>query len=135
MRILVLSDLHLELASLEVPRGIDYDVAVLAGDIHSPGTRAVRWAQRESTFGGKPVVLVPGNHEYYNRCLDRELVEMRVAAQGSNVHLLDRDTVIIDDVRFIGCTLWTDFLLPVRAEDGSMVTDVARALAEANRRL
>ena len=66
MKILVLSDIHLELGiSLTLPpdRTADaYDVVVLAGDIHSPGHKAVYWAQRESIFGGKPVVLVPGNH-------------------------------------------------------------------------
>ena len=35
---------------------------------------------------GKPVVLVPGNHEYYGCELQRELDEMRKLAAGSNVH-------------------------------------------------
>jgi predicted phosphodiesterase len=136
MKVLVLSDLHLELgASFTVPDDIDYDVAVLAGDIHSPGTKAVYWAQCESTFGDKPVVLVPGNHEFYNRRMSVELEEMRKAAAGSNVHVLDRDEAVINGVRFIGCILWTDFMLPIAAEDGSMATDVEHALAEANRRL
>ncbi len=137
MRVLVLSDLHLELGNvLAVPDDIDYDVVVLAGDIHSPGHKAVHWAQRPSTFGGRPVVLVPGNHEFYGCELGSELALVREAAEGSNVHVLSRDSVVIEGVRFAGCTLWTDFQLPVRSDDGvSGDTNIARALDEANRRL
>ena len=95
MKILVLSDLHLELGtSLTLPSKLTaadaFDVVVLAGDIHSPGHKAVHWAQRSSTFGGKPVVLVPGNHEFYGRLMPAELARMKEAALGSNVHLPGR---------------------------------------------
>lgn len=134
MRLLVLSDLHLELgASLTLPPGLTYDVVVLAGDIHSPGAKAVHWAQRESTFAGKPVVYVHGNHEFYGREMTSELEAMRAAAECSNVHLLERSSVVIDGVRFLGCMLWTDFQLPVQQADGSREVDVSRALAQANR--
>ena len=130
MRILVLSDLHLELGmTLELSPNLNYDVAILAGDIHSPGTKAVYWARRESTFGGRPVLLVPGNHEFYRREIQAELREMKQVAEGSNVHVLDRETTVIGGVRFLGCTLWTDFLLPVRqpggrgAQDDEVVAD------------
>lgn len=134
MRLLVLSDLHLELGtSLTLPPGLEYDVVVLAGDIHSPGHKAVHWAQRDSTFGGKPVILVAGNHEFYKCTLDVELAQMLSAAAGSNVHLLNRDVVVVGGLRFIGCTLWTDFQLAVRQPDGSMTSNVGRALVEAAR--
>lgn len=135
MKLLILSDLHLEHTTFEVPQDVEYDVAVLAGDIHSPGTKAVDWAQRQSTFAGRPVVLVPGNHEYYRTCLQTELAAMRDAARGSNVHVLDRDSVVIDGTRFLGATLWTDFHLPVLRADETEDVDVSRALAEANQRL
>lgn len=134
MRLLVLSDLHLELGtSFTLPAGLDFDAVVLAGDIHSPGRKAVHWARRESTFGGKPVVYVPGNHEFYGAPnFGHELDEMRRAAEGTNVHLLDRDSVVVGGVRFLGCMLWTDFQLPIR--NGSVMdTDVGHALLEANR--
>ncbi len=133
IRVLVLSDLHLEFgATLNLAAAIDYDVVVLAGDIQNPGTKAVHWARRDSTFGGKPVILVPGNHEYYGRVLDAELQQMRGAALNSNVHVLSRDVVCIAGVRFVGCTLWTDFQLPVLEDDGSQLVNVERALAAAN---
>ena len=138
MKLLVLSDLHLEFASFDVPSGIDYDAVILAGDIHSPGHRAVHWARRESVFGThKPIIIVPGNHEFYGTCLPVELEEMRKAAAGTNVHVLDRDEFVLADpeggqVRFLGATLWTDFMLPVGATDGPRA-DPERALAMANR--
>lgn len=137
MRLLLLSDLHLEHGiSLTVPPCVEYDVVVLAGDIQSPGSCGVRWAARESTFGGKPVIYVPGNHEFYGREMGSELEEMREAANGTNVHVLNRDVVTIEGVRFLGATLWTDFALPIANEsepiDYSEVVDVARALSTAN---
>jgi predicted phosphodiesterase len=136
MKLLVLSDLHLEFGRpYEVPPGLEYDVAVLAGDISTPGLRVVRWAQRDSTFGGRPVVVVPGNHEFYGRELETELDEMCRVAEGSNVSLLNRGVVEIDRVRFLGCTLWTDFQLAHRSEEAPLRADVSAALAAANRRM
>lgn len=138
MKFLVLSDLHLEHVSFTVPEAIDYDAVILAGDIHSPGHRAVHWARRDSVFGTqKPIVIVPGNHEFYGTCLPVEHEEMRKAAEGTNVHVLDRDALVLDDpaggqVRLLGATLWTDFLLKVRV-DGVYSADPERALAMANR--
>lgn len=113
VRLLVYSDLHLEFARFEVPAGLAYDVAILAGDIAAPGGAAVRWAQRADTFGHRPVILVPGNHEFYGSVRDAELERMRALARDSNVHLLDGDAVVIHGVRFLGATLWTDFDLDV----------------------
>lgn len=138
MRLLILSDLHLEHGvSLTVPAGVDYDLVILAGDINSPGTRAVHWAARESTFGGRPVIYVPGNHELYGREIGTELQAMREAAEGTSVHVLSRDSVMVQGVRFLGAMLWTDFALPVCNERGPAYdldeVDVARALELANR--
>lgn len=133
MKLLILSDLHLEFGvPLDLPVNLEYDVVVLAGDIHSPGSKGVEWARSESTFGGKPVVLVPGNHEYYGRVMSTELQQMRKASEGSNVHVLARNTVELAGVRFIGCTLWTDFQLEVMQPDGSAHANVERSLGEAS---
>jgi predicted phosphodiesterase len=45
MRLLILSDLHVELSDLAVSTRADLDVAILAGDIGRPGDASVRWAQ------------------------------------------------------------------------------------------
>lgn len=128
-RLLILSDLHLEFGAFSPPAPDLYDVAVLAGDI-APGPKAVHWARRDTTFAGKPVVFVPGNHEFYGSERIRTLELLREHAAGSNVHLLDRDEVVIQDVRFLGATLWTDFALDV-----GRGTDVVRAMRNATRGL
>ena len=60
LRLLILSDLHLEFGPFVPPDPALYDLVVLAGDVHGDGVKAVHWAQRESTFARKPVLLVPG---------------------------------------------------------------------------
>jgi hypothetical protein len=107
LRLLILSDLHLEFGGFTVESGPDdYDAVVLAGDIGT-GTSGVAWAKQAFE---KPVLYVPGNHEYYGcRVLPQTLEKMRREADGSNVTVLDRDSVDIDGVTFIGATLWTDY--------------------------
>ncbi len=107
MNLCLFSDLHLEIAPWEPPASArEADVVVLAGDIHRH-THGIDWAQ--ATFS-QPVVYVVGNHEYYRAHLGL-LAELRRRAAGSNVHLLERDEVVIDGTRFLGCTLWSDFCL------------------------
>ena len=107
VRILVLSDLHLEFGDVDVAGGAA-DVVVLAGDIHV-GVKGLQWAQR--TFPDVPVVYVLGNHEYYGEVFHRLALELASLARGTNVHVLERAGVVIDGVHFLGCTLWTDFAL------------------------
>lgn len=136
MKLLVLSDLHLEFADLAVPADAEFDVAILAGDIVCPGSRAIAWAQRASTLQrAKAVILVPGNHEYFDRVMPDELAAMRrLAGESASppIHLLDCNTAVIDGVRFVGCTLWTDFELRIDTPAGP-VSDVARGVAAARR--
>ena len=125
MRILVLSDLHLEWGPFEVPAPDLYDAVVLAGDI-CKGPQAVEWGQK--SFAGTPVVLVPGNHEFHRLERDQALETMRERSRGSNVHVLDRDEIVLrgpggDAIRFLGTTLWTDF---ESAPDVPRAMDVAR---------
>ncbi|SCK38058.1 DNA repair exonuclease [Variovorax sp. HW608] len=118
MKLLIISDLHLEFAPFEPPGDLDFDVAILAGDIHCPAVKAARWAGDVARFGGKPVVYVPGNHEFYDTRMDQTLAEARTAASSLGVHLLDGDQVVINGVRFLGATLWTDFELAIDTPDG-----------------
>jgi hypothetical protein len=114
MRILVISDFHLELGNaFVVSDDIEYDVAVLAVDIYSPGHKAVSGARRPSTGGGRPVAYMPVNHGRYNRELGSELALMRNAAAGGTLHLSTPGSDVLEGVRFIGCRLWNDFQLPV----------------------
>jgi Icc-related predicted phosphoesterase len=104
MRLHLLSDLHLEFGDF-TPPSTDADVVLLPGDIHL-GVEGVEWAK--ATFK-QPVIYVPGNHEFYRQRLDKYGAELAAAAKGSNVQLLSDATVILDGVRFVGGTLWSDF--------------------------
>ena len=116
MRLHIISDLHLEHCPdvFGLKPDVQADVVVLAGDIHK-GTRGVEWAAVR--FKDKPVIYVPGNHEFYGQKNIAHAIDvLRMAAKDTHVHVLDDDAVVIDGVRFIGSTLWTDFLLFGRNE-------------------
>jgi predicted phosphohydrolase len=105
VRLHVLSDLHLEHAPFTVPE-VDADVVVLAGDV-APGTAGIEWMRRN--LNGRPVLHVAGNHEYYGHDLPGLTARLKEAARGSQIHVLENDEVVIDGVRFLGCSLWSDF--------------------------
>ncbi len=118
MRVFVASDLHGEIRShgYNVPEGLDFDVAVFAGDI-GRGPAAVDWLLAQRALRDKPVMFVAGNHEFYGALLQDQAELIRSAARGTNVIFLNADTVpVIDDVRFLGCTLWTDYLFMARSQ-------------------
>lgn len=116
-RLHVLSDLHLEtgLSHLEGYTPPDCDIVVAAGDIHADPREAIMWLAAL----GKPVVYVLGNHEFW-RVPDPSpvpplpdfvdtIAAAREAAQGTDVHVLENDAIVLSRVRFLGTTLWADF--------------------------
>jgi len=116
MKIFLTSDIHSEHAKSNANPFIDYenlqfnypektDVVVLAGDI-GDSTYGLIWARNR--FKDNEIIYVPGNHEYYGN--DLSVIEtMIVTAKQFGIHLLDNDSVILDGVRFLGSTLWTNF--------------------------
>jgi predicted phosphodiesterase len=118
MKLLILSDLHLELWQQddafddEVRRAADQvDVVILAGDIGTKG-RGWEWAMRIFEFS-KPFIYLAGNHEAYGSALDKELGHLLLQTTehvllGRPAHFLENASVDIGGVRFLGCTLWTD---------------------------
>lgn len=125
LKVKVISDLHLEILS---PESIRYtaarvakqpaDVLVVAGDLCPIKTK--RWKQffTELQMHFRHIIWVPGNHEYYgtnfqmgpiyhrNR-LDRFSQDQPIGA--ADIHYLDNGRITIDNVNFVGSTLWTDF--------------------------
>ncbi len=116
MKAMIVSDLHLEFWKERSPINLfkqsnksKPDVVILAGDICS-GANAVRWASE--FFSGIKVLYVMGNHEAYGSSIEQ--TELRIAAEcdrSENVTFLNCDEFIFQNVRFLGCTLWTDFKL------------------------
>jgi Icc-related predicted phosphoesterase len=130
MKLLILSDLHIEFGTFRVP-DVGVDAVVMAGDIAATAAKALRWARRAGNFGQEtPLVFVPGNHEFYGGVLQTAIADMHQAAAASNAYPLDCGQVILNGVRFLGVTLWTDFALAIETEEG-LVSDVPRAMATA----
>lgn len=127
MKIHLLSDLHLEFSTPGDRFGsVDSDVVVLAGDIHT-GAMGIAWAGL--TWTDRHIIYVPGNHEFYRRAYAEHRETMRqVAADYDNIHLLDRNTVVLGQTLFIGATLWTDFEYWGKGE----IVKQASAMATAN---
>ncbi|SDH80537.1 Aldo/keto reductase family protein [Bosea robiniae] len=91
-----------------------FDVAVFAGDIGKPTAAAVGGMlqqQQRGPLSGRPVVYVPGNHEFYGSEMKSSLAAGREAAEAAGIELIARRTVVINGVRFIGCISWTDYRL------------------------
>lgn len=107
MRLHILSDLHLEFEGY-TPDRTKADVVILAGDI-DVGSKGIQWAKRQ--FPKQPVIYIMGNHEFYGHTMPTLLAECRAETQGTNIHLLENQSVQIGDLTFLGCTLWTDFKL------------------------
>ncbi len=111
MRIFLQSDLHVEFDQDFCDPPPDTDLIVLAGDIDhgSLAAATARWYQATS---GAPVILIAGNHEFYGSDIEQCFADIRdEVALMSKVHFLENETVIIDGVRFLGCTLWSNFKL------------------------
>lgn len=108
-RLHIMSDLHLEFSAFE-PSETDADIIILAGDI-GKGSKGVYWARQ--AFPDKPIIYVPGNHEFYGTQRLETLHLLRIAGKQTGVQILDEDEFVLHQrgVRFLGCTLWTNFML------------------------
>ena len=125
MRVHLLSDLHLGLQDMPPP-AVVADVTILAGDILRPAAAAMRWAASL----GRPVLYVPGNHEFYGGSIPAVRRELARSAHAHGVQLLDEDVQVIDGVRFVGATLWTDFKLFGDAQSAMAMTLSAKFMRD-----
>jgi predicted phosphodiesterase len=117
VKIQLLSDLHLEVHPNFRPEPAPgADLLVLAGDIGSyqPGSLlpdADFGLARFSPHHGwpTPVLFVPGNHEYDHLDFDQAHTRLRETCERLGITWLERETLVMNGIRFIGTTLWTDF--------------------------
>lgn len=122
----IASDLHIEYKQDTVPNPSEYitpsaDILVLAGDIGS----LYKYRQLEEFLTNtcrmfKAVLYVPGNHEWYEipgidpvpkRELERRL--HCIKDNIPNLFILDKSSVLVGDICFVGCTLWSEPLCHV----------------------
>jgi len=120
MLIQLLSDLHLESnPAFSGSPAVGANVLVLAGDVGSyqSGSRlggphfGLERFSPLPQWGGwpTPVVFVPGNHEYDGLDFDDAHARLRRTCDALGLIWLERETVVLDGVRFVGTTLWSDF--------------------------
>ena len=119
MELHILSDLHLEFSTLEPP-ATNADIIILAGDIDK-GSKGVNWARQ--AFPDKLILYVPGNHEFYGTQRLEALSLLHIAGKQHGVQVLDDAEIVIEGTRFLGCTLWTDFLLFGEAKKSTAMSD------------
>jgi hypothetical protein len=124
MKIQLLSDLHLEAHSHFSPTPAPgADVLVLAGDIGSYQAGSSLGAFTEAADFGlarfsplpqyaawpTPVLFVPGNHEYDGLDFDQTHLRLREVCARLGILWLEREVLVLQGVRFVGTTLWSDF--------------------------
>ena len=125
MKIALASDVHREFGDLEFDNDSGADVLILGGDI----CVASDITQRDlyNTMGEEyrsnrfhafferccerfpHVIFIVGNHEHYHGDFAKTVPHFRdVLGYLKNLHILEKETFVLDDVTFIGGTLWTD---------------------------
>lgn len=127
MKIAVCSDLHLEFAPIALENPGDVKVLILSGDIlvendldefNLPAIES-GYARHKSTMyhtfmeecceAFEHVIYIAGNHEHYHGDFKYTLSGLKnKLGHLKNLHILDKECVKIDDVVFVGSTLWTD---------------------------
>lgn len=135
MIIQYVSDVHLEIPrTYEIPRTLDYseivkageaEILVLAGDIGKLCPDTLTPFLDYTCANWKHVLYVAGNHEFYNKRASREktVTQLRKVAEARpNLHFLDRDIVVIDGQRFLGCTLWSQPITSTSFNDFKQIT-------------
>lgn len=120
MKLQLLSDLHLEThPHFQAQAAAGAQVLVLAGDIGSYQSGSLL---QGPYFGLErfsplpqfahwpcPVLFVPGNHEYDMQDWDAAHLRLRQVCDALGIIWLEREQVVLDGVRFVGTTLWTDY--------------------------
>ena len=116
MKIALGSDLHLEFGALELHNTETADVLVLSGDIcvakhlngvHHHDSRYRKFFQ-ECCERFSKVIYILGNHEHYSYDIQHTTEHLKRELVYDNLHILDDETVDIEDYTFIGTTLWTN---------------------------
>lgn len=150
VNIQLISDLHLEShPHFTVQPAPGADLLVLGGDIGSyqEGSRLTklgiadfglaRFSPLPVAQGGAawpvPVFFIPGNHEYDGLDFDATHSRLRETCERLGITWLEQTSLIFGGIRFIGCTLWTDFdALGAGTSPAEQLKERAKAFRAAN---
>lgn len=112
MKIRIMSDIHNDVNYKYPFRLADVDkFTIVAGDISGSRYDTIKWVNDNMRNG----IIIGGNHSGYSdnnvslQLIHKELSEYYKIS--NNVSYLENAYKIIDDIVFIGATLWTDFKL------------------------
>lgn len=100
-RVQIISDVHSRWESCSFDPSAQLIVAL--GDL-TEGVEGVKWLKSSR----RPVLYIPGNHEFYGADYLARLSELENAAVGSSVNIMDRKSANAGGWRFLCATLWTD---------------------------
>jgi hypothetical protein len=141
MKIALASDVHLEFGDLDFDNDSGADVLILGGDIcvasdmaqHDPyNTMGEQYrSNRFHDFFQRccarfpHVIFIVGNHEHYHGDFAKTVPHFRdVLGYLPNLHILEKETFVLDDITFIGGTLWTD----MNRRDNRTLHDISRMM-------
>ena len=125
MKVSLVSDVHLEFGDLDFENDQGAEVLILGGDIcvardiaqrdpygvMGPEYRSNRYHDFFQRCHDRfpHVIYIVGNHEYYHGDFGTSLTHIKdVLSYLPRLHVLEKESVVIDDVTFLGGTLWTD---------------------------
>lgn len=108
---MILDDAHTEFHGDSKSRFInqlaDADVLILAGDIVTFSRKSCETTIKAACTKYKHVVMIEGNHERYHTSPYWSLYKARkLEEKYPNFHLLDKQTITIEEVTFAGATTW-----------------------------
>jgi hypothetical protein len=71
------------------------------------------------------VIFIVGNHEHYHGDFAKTVPHFKdVLGYLKNLHILEKETFVLDDITFIGGTLWTD----MNKRDNRTLHDISRMM-------
>jgi predicted phosphohydrolase len=110
MKIFTLSDLHVDVRPFtETFEGHNDDIVIIPGDICPINHYRFESTIRNICNNVKYLLFVPGNHEYYNCDIVKDSnILCKLEEKISNFIILNNKTITLNNIKFIGSTMWTD---------------------------